>query len=192
MTQQLTLSVQKREGLGKGANRKLRTTGLVPGIFYNAEGKNVSVAMSAKELDKVYSSVRKTTYFNLDIEGDVNPCLIWKLTYHPVKGTINHVDFYGVDLNKVVKIRVPLIITGVAKGTKVGGKMEVFREFIFVEAKPADLPSKVTIDVTEMNNGDNLRVADLQLPEGVQAIYSDNFMIVSVAMERAEKAAEEA
>lgn len=177
------LNVQKRVGLGKGANRRTRQEELVPGVFYTAKGENVSVQMSARALTKIFSQVGRTTVFNLEIEGEgTHPVLIWQTQRDPVKSNFTHIDFYGVDLDKPVKITVPVEFIGVARGTKVGGKLETYREQIQLMAKPLDMPAKVTIDISGMDVGTTIQIADVQLPEGVKAAYDTNYAIVSVLM----------
>ena len=177
------LTVQKRAGLGKGANRRSRQEELVPGVFYTANGENVAVQVSARALAKVFSQVGRTTVFNLDIEGEgTHPVLIWATQRDPIKSTFMHIDFYGVDLDKPVKITVPVEFTGVARGTKVGGKLETYREQIQLMAKPLDMPAKVTIDISGMDVGTTIQIANVQLPEGVKAAYDSNYALVSVLM----------
>ena len=177
------LTVQKRAGLGKGANRRSRQEELVPGVFYTANGENVAVQVSARALAKVFSQVGRTTVFNLDIEGEgTHPVLIWETQRDPIKSTFTHIDFYGVDLDKPVKITVPVEYVGVARGTKVGGKLETYREQIQLMAKPLDMPAKVTIDISGMDLGTTIQIADVQLPEGVKAAYDSNYALVSVLM----------
>lgn len=180
------LSAQKRAGLGKGANRRLRLEEAVPGVFYSTTGENIPVQVSARAFSKVFSKVGRTTVFNLEIEADgkktVYPVLVWETQRHPVKNSFTHVDFYGVDLDKPVKITVPLEFVGVARGTKVGGKLETYRERVQLMAKPLDMPAKVTIDISGMDVGVTLQIAGLQLPEGVTAAYDSNYAIVSVLM----------
>ena len=180
------LSAQKRAGLGKGANRRLRLEEAVPGVFYSTTGENIPVQVSARAFSKVFSKVGRTTVFNLEIEADgkktVYPVLVWETQRHPVKNSFTHVDFYGVDLDKPVKITEPLEFVGVARGTKVGGKLETYRERVQLMAKPLDMPAKVTIDISGMDVGATLQIAGLQLPEGVTAAYDSNYAIVSVLM----------
>ena len=129
------LSVQKRAGLGKGANRRARQEELIPGVFYTAKGENLPVQMSVRSFAKLFSQVGRTTVFNLEIEGDgTHPVLIWATQRDPITSRFTHIDFYGVDLDKPVKITVPVEFTGVARGTKVGGKLETYREQIHGEA----------------------------------------------------------
>ena len=181
------LTVQKRAGLGKGANRRTRQEELVPGVFYTSKGENVAVQMPVRAFGKVFAQVGRTTVFNLDIEGEgTHPVLIWQNQRDPVKSTFTHIDFYGVDLDKAVKITVPVEYVGVARGTKVGGKLETFREQIQLMAKPLDMPAKVTIDISGMDVGSVIQIADVQLPEGVHAAYDTNYTLVSVMIPSAE------
>ena len=86
---------------------------------------------------------------------------------------------------------VPVEFTGVARGTKVGGKLETYREQIQLMAKPLDMPAKVTIDISGMDVGTTIQIADVKLPEGVKAAYDNNYAIVSVLMPGGDDAAAE-
>ena len=180
------LNAQKRDTSGKGFNRRLRQEGVIPGVFYTGQGGNIYVQMPAAPLNKLFGEVGRTTVFNLEIaEGgktSLHPVLIWDVQRHPVKNRITHVDFYGVDLDKPVKITVPIEFTGVARGTKVGGVLETYREQVQLVAKPLDMPAKIVLDITSLDLGKTIQVADLELPEGVKAAYDVNYAIVSVLM----------
>lgn len=195
MAELKTLSVQKRDAKGKGPNRRLRTKALVPGVFYNAEGVNIPVQMEALPLSKVYEQVGRTNVFNLEIDDNgsksVHPVFVWDAQYHPTKSVFTHVDFLGVDLNKELTVDVPLVFTGISKGVKIGGKLEVYRESVKLSAKPQDMPRKVSIDLTPMDMGYTLRASGLELPEGVKAVYKTDFVILSVTSGKAAKEEDE-
>ena len=131
MSELKTLSVQKRTAFGKGANRRLRVESLVPGVYYASDGTNVPVQMPALPLSKIYEQVGRTNVFNLEIDDNgtktVHPVFVWDAQYHPVKGVFTHVDFFGVDLNKEIKVDVPLEFVGTSKGVKLGGTLETYR-----------------------------------------------------------------
>lgn len=195
MSELKILSATIREAKGKNPNRRLRKEHFVPAVFYNAEGKNFALQVEMPALEKIYKSVGRTTVFNLEIDDNGSkstyPCLFWQIQYHPVKGTFSHIDFYGVDLNKEVRIRVPLEFAGTAKGTKVGGKMEIYREHMYVMAKPLSLPSKIVVDVTELGIGAIFTVADLQAGDGVRVMAPENQAIASVILKGKEEATTE-
>ena len=184
MSERKTLSVQRRADSGKGPNRRLRDGSMIPGVFYSAIGENIPVQADAKTLNKVYSEVGRTTVFDLVVSDSgkesSHPVLFWQLQRDPCKSAITHVDFYGVDLDKPVKVTVPLVFAGVARGTKVGGTLETYREEVVLVAKPLDMPARITVDISDLDIGKTVQVADLKLPEGVQASYDVNYAIVAV------------
>ena len=89
MSEKQTFKVQARTDLGKGANRRLRVKGLVPGVFYTPSGENIPVQVDNLSLQKLCDAVGRTTLFNLQIEGAdkaVNQeSLVWRLQHHPYK-----------------------------------------------------------------------------------------------------------
>ncbi len=181
------LTAQERTCLGKGPNRRLRQKELTPGVFYSPKGENISVQIPTPALTKIFHEVGRTTVFTLEITSEKNkktayPVLIWQTQQHPVKNKFIHIDFYGVDLDTPIKVTVPLDFTGIAKGTKVGGKVETYHEQVILVAKPLEMPSKVSIDISSLDIGDNIHIADLTLPKGVQAVYETNYTIVSVLL----------
>lgn len=179
-----TLSVQKRDALGKGPNRRLREEALVPAVYYAPDGKNILVQVALNPLNKIYEQVSRTNVFNLEIEENgtktAYPVFVWDAQYHPVKNTFTHVDFYGVDLDKEIHVKVRLRFVGTSKGVKAGGKMEVYREEVTLIAKPQDMPRIVDIDITDFEIGTNLRASELKLPEGVRVEYKSDFSILTV------------
>jgi large subunit ribosomal protein L25 len=189
-----TLQVKKRSGLGKGANRRLRADTLVPGVFYNGKGENIAVQVPSLPMEKMLAAVGRNTVFNIEIDNDGKkekyPALIWDVQYHPYKRAFLHIDFYGVDLEKAVVVRVPLEFTGISKGVKLGGQLETYRENVRLSGKPLDMPKKIAIDVTELDINAAVHVADLALPTGVSAVYSTNYCIVAVHIPGAEEESE--
>lgn len=190
-----TLNVQKRQENGKGPSGRLRSRDIIPGVFYTAKGENISVQTPALPLEKIYESVGHTTVFNLEIDDNgqksTHPVLIWQVQRHPYKKAFTHIDFYGVDLNKEIKVEVPVEFVGTARGVKLGGMMETYRESLRLASKPLDMPKKITIDVSGMNINDTINVADVVLPENVHAVFDQNFAVVSVMTKSADDAAGE-
>lgn len=191
MAQELKLAATVRTQTGKNANRKLRAQGLIPGVYYTPAGENKVVQVSEAALNKLYRQTGRTTVFDLEVDDNgkksTHPCLIWDVEYYPTKNRFQHIDFYGVDLDKELKVRIPIEFVGTAKGTKLGGKLEVYREQITVLSKPATLPKKIVVDINDLDVGQGLRVEDLSMPEGVRAHYDTNFAILTVNLPGASK-----
>lgn len=154
------------------------------------KGNNVAVQMPAKPLQKLFEEVGRTTVFQLEIEEEgkksTHPVLIWDALFHPYKKKFTHIDFFGVDLDREIKIRVPLEFVGTSRGVKLGGKLEVYREFIDVMSKPLTLPKKITLDLTELDINSTIMLKDVAMPEGVRPATNENFAILSVLTPKSE------
>lgn len=180
MSDQITLNVKKREATGKGAMRKLRAEGLVPGVYY-AKGQNVMIQVEPLPLNKAFAKAGTSQLVYLQIEGgDTHPALIKELIRHPYKAQITHVDFFGVNLKKAVRVRVPVETVGKAKGETLGGKLVVYRDGIEVECLPTDIPDKIVLDISGLDMGDNIHIEDVKIPGEVQVLYDENFAVLGL------------
>lgn len=191
MSTENQLSVEKRVRVGKGPVRQVRAEGFVPGIYYDAKGENIPVKVREVPLAKLYEKVGKAHVFNLKIESEgqttEKPVFIWQISRHPYKKQITHVDFYGVDLNKPIRVMVPVHVTGKAPGLVFGGVLQTFRDKIELECLPLEIPNAVTVDVSNLNINDTVHISNVALPQGVKAIYGeDNFAVVGVVPPEAE------
>jgi large subunit ribosomal protein L25 len=192
MKEKVSLAVSLRQGTGKGSNRRLRTGPLVPGVYYDAKGENIIVQTEDLPLARAYHKVGSSHILDLVIDmGDkteTKPALIRNIQRHPLKSKITHVDFYGVDLTKEIRVQVPVVITGKAKGLVMGGLVEVFRDSVEVSCLPLEIPDNISIDVTELGIGDNIAVDELVMPQGVRAVFEDHYAVVGVVAPEAEAA----
>ncbi|MBD5552979.1 MAG: 50S ribosomal protein L25, partial [Desulfovibrio sp.] len=90
-----------------------------------------------------------------------------------------------------IKVEVPIEFVGTAKGVKLGGVLETYRENVRLGAKPLAMPKKITVDVSNMNIGDVINVSELELPANVRAVYDQNYAVVGVMAKSKETAEEE-
>src|SRR3990172_275186 len=161
MADKLKLKLEPRKTLGRKV-RSLRREGLLPGNIYGKGVKSLSVQTSLKEFQDVFAKAGETTIVELSIakETKPRPVLIHQVMVDPVSGQFLHADFQQVDLSKAVKVAVPIELTGEAPAVKEGGVLVQLLNEVEVEALPADLPDKFTVDVsglTEMNQGITLK-----------------------------------
>lgn len=195
MAELLKLNVQERTELGKGPNRRLRASGMVPGIYYDAKGANIPVKAEMVPLQKAYAAVGNAQVFDLVLEKDgktdTKPSLLWRVRLDPIKGFPQHVDFFGVDLEKEIKVAVHFELVGESKGVKLGGVMELYRDNVEVICKPMDIPSSIVIDITDLDILDSVHIEDIEFPEGVSPVFDENYAVVAVQPERAVEEEEE-
>jgi len=190
------LTVTVRNTGGKGAARRLRAEGKVPGVCYGASTDGriepLPVVVDVKALRAALDPVRKqNTVIALTIEGGAQPrslsALVKDYQLDPVRRDIIHVDLIAVDPDKEVLAEVPLEFVGKPKGTINGGQLRIVLRRLGLRAKPADIPVKLTVDVSELDIGDVTHVAAIQLPAGVTAVTGRDLAVVTLAAPEEDK-----
>ena len=189
----LNLKLQKREVLGKKV-RKEEFAGLIPGIVYGAQIKNIPVFFAAKEFNQVFREAGESSLIQLEIDNkDKFLALIHSVQRHPLTEEIIHVDFYVPNPKKKVKTLVPLAFIGEAPAVKIGGILVKGIQEIEVKAFPANLPHEIAVDISRLENiGDEILVKDLVAPEGVELVREANDIVISVVAPEKEEITEEA
>ena len=181
--------VEGRTERGKGPNHRLREEGVVPGVYYDADGGNIPIKVDYVALSKLVSFAGYSKVFELEIltegKSEIKPALIKAVHHHPLKAVYNHVDFFGVDLDKKVTVAIPVQVVGKPLGVIAGGTMGIFRETLEVECLPHDIPDAIVLDVTALALGQNIHIADIVFAEGVTGVFDDNFAVVGVVAPRA-------
>ncbi len=164
---------KKRDVLGKGASRRLRHDGLVPGVVYGAGKEPVSITVDQNEMYKhlahesFYSHILK-----LNLDGKSENVVLKDLQRHPYKQILLHLDLLRVDMAEKLSMHVPLhflneeICVGVKRD---GGTVTHLMTELDIICLPADLPEYIEIDVAQMEIGDALHLSDLVLPAGVES-----------------------
>lgn len=163
-----TLNVQKRELLGRKV-RQLRRNKILPGNVFGKNIMSIAVQINTDDFLHVYKEAGETGIVEVDVAGEKRPVLIQNVQLHPVTAMPLHVDLHQVDLKEKVRARVPLEVIGSAPAVdQKRGVLLTLLDGIEVETLPADLPEKITIDVTKLLQvGDTIKVMDLKLPSGV-------------------------
>lgn len=169
---QIEIDANKRELQGKGASRRLRSAGKVPGVVYGGESAAQSIELDHNNLfHKLKLEAFHASVLSLNIEGDKEQVLLRDVQMHPYKQQVLHVDFQRIDKNKKLHVKVPLhfINAEVSPGVKLSGGMisHVLTE-VDVSCLPKDLPEYITVDLSEMTAGSTLHLSDLKLPENVE------------------------
>ena len=181
--EEITLGVETRDGRGKGASRRLRRTGKVPGIFYGPKSTATPIAVDRKDFAAHVANLEGSHLIRFessvaDLQKRV--ALVREVQHHPVNGGILHVDFYEVDLTQRLKVTVPLHFVGKAKGVADGGVLQPIVREMEVECLPTDIPQYIEVDVTALLIHDVVHLADVPMPPNVTAVVETNEAVVSV------------
>ncbi|UCD95461.1 MAG: 50S ribosomal protein L25 [Candidatus Zixiibacteriota bacterium] len=198
--EEIRLSAEKREATGKGASRKIRVTGSIPGVLYGPDTKPVQISLDTKELAALLrrpGSSGKLINLNLGAEKRTRKVVIRELQRDPVTGDYEHVDLYQVSMKKKLNMTARVHLMGTPEGVKLGGIMQhVIRE-IDIACLPSNIPDRIELDVSHLVIGDSIHVSDLTV-DNVDILTNPKRTIVTVVpptvikVEEPEVAAEEA
>src|SRR3954451_21511035 len=180
-----TLVAQPRTALGKGAAGRARRDGLVPAVVYGLGTDTLSIAVQSRELGRFLSGAAgANTLFTLKLDGADQLALARQIQRHPVKGTLLHVDFVRVRADQTIQADVPVHLTGDAEGAARGGVLEQFLYTVSVEARPADVPNSLEIDITALEIGDAAQVRELTVPAGVVITNDPDDLVAQISAPR--------
>jgi len=181
---QVEMSASHRLTSGKGAMRQLRMEGMTPAVVYGGGEKAVLLQLESKTLmAKLLEFYRRNTLVTLKIDGESEKSvLISEVQTHPVSDALIHVDFCEIDLSKDRAFDVPVVFEGIAKGVDLGGVLIVTSGSVVIEGNVLDIPDQCTLDVTDLEIGDNLKCSDISIPDSVKMITDPDETLVAVAM----------
>jgi large subunit ribosomal protein L25 len=119
---------------------------------------------------------------DLDIEGEEATLVLTKeLQRNPVRGTLLHADFIKIDRTQEVEVEVPLHLVGEAPGAGEGGVLEHPTSSVLVRARATEVPGGVDVDISSLNIGDSLRIADLPTSDTFQILTDPDTIVASVS-----------
>ena len=186
---------------GTRSSRRLRREGQIPAVMYGLGEDPVSISVDWPELRKALTTdAGVNALITIDFEGSKQLSIVKDIQRHPTRRDVLHVDFIRLDPNAEVEVEVPLILTGEArKVAQVSGMVDQTAFTIAVLSKPQDIPTEVTADVSELEVGETITIADVILPGGVSAAADPEDTVASAVVTRstieamrAEEAAEAA
>jgi large subunit ribosomal protein L25 len=164
------ITAESRSDVGKGASRRLRRDGKVPGIIYGSGKDPVSLTTDHNQLahhlehEAFYSHILTVT-----LDGKPEKVVLKDLQRHPAKPRVLHVDFLRVGENDVIHMQVPVhfINEDISVGVKSGGLVSHLMNSIEIICKAKDLPEYLQVDIAELAEGDSLHLSDVVMPKGV-------------------------
>ena len=167
---------------GSSDARRLRADGKIPAVVYGHGMDPISVSVDRRELRQALSGAAgMNTILDLTVEGTVYPSLIKDIQRHPVKRSVQHIDFIQVNLNEEIVVSIPIHLEGEAKDVSAnGGLVDLSMQELQVRTTPRNIPDSVIIDVSEMTMDTVIRVEDIPLPSGVVAEADADTPVVTV------------
>ena len=176
MQEKFEIVAVSRSDQGKGASRRLRREGMVPGIIYGG-GKDPE--MFATQHNELIQHLEHEAFFShiltVKVDGKSQQVVLKDLQRHPAKPFVTHVDLQRVLMNETIRMTVPLHFDGeeTCPGVKGGGTVLHGMTDVEIECLPQDLPEYISVDVSSMDIGDGFRLSELVLPQGVVLVGAD-------------------
>ena len=184
MSEQLTLSAEAREGVGKGASRALRNSGRVPAVVY---GNNEAPAAIHVEEKALVKALMTGHFFSATIEvevgGKTTTTLAKDVAFHPVTDRPMHVDFYRINKDAKFTVNVPVVFINqdASPGLKKGGVLNIVRHDVELACDANHIPEELAIDMTGYDVGESVHISSVKLPEGTAVTITDrDFTIATV------------
>lgn len=198
----ITITAVSRSAKGTGASRRLRRESKVPGIVYGAGKDAVSVEFDAKALFMEFRhEAFHASIIDLNLDGKKEAVLLRDYQLHPVRSTLQHVDFQRVSATEKIHVKVPFhfINAEVAPGVKLGGGIVAhINTEADVSCLAKDLPEFIEVDLANLEMGHSIHLSEIKLPKGVdfvQLAHGNDLAVASIAKTRgsvADDAAESA
>jgi large subunit ribosomal protein L25 len=185
----LTIPSQPREAFGKNASYRIRQSGRIPAILYGEGRPNVALVLDKKDVIKILKSeTGLNTLFKITIEGAERDVMIKDVQIDPLSDQLIHADLIQIDMNKTVRVEVPIELLGEAIGVKTeGGFIDFMTRELLVECLPAMIPEHLTVDVSELHLHQSIKVSDVALPEGIKLITDPGAVVALVQVPHEEK-----
>lgn len=189
MAKQETLQAEKRDVKGSTASKRLRRTGVVPAVIYGSKQREYMIQLNSKAFfDLARKQSSHNFLVNLEIEGaneKTKLAIVQDIQRDPLNGSLIHVDFRAVSETDTIHAAVPIELRGEPIGVKTGGLLEQLVHEIEVSCNPSNLPESIVNDVESLTIGQSLKVAELNLPEGVSVKLDGDVLVALVTQTRA-------
>jgi large subunit ribosomal protein L25 len=185
---QVTLRAETGRKLGSAESRRIRRNGMTPAVVYGSGLEPLPVAVNSHDLQvALHTEAGSNAIISLEIEGAGTVTTMAKsIDKHPFRNEYRHVDFVKVDLTQTVNAEVAIHFEGDPIGVEEGGVFSPAKTHTLVEVLPTAIPSFIELDISAIELGGSLRVADLPPIEGLTYLDDPDAVVMSITAPAAE------
>lgn len=174
------LEAKKRTEEGKIYSKKIRAKGYVPAVIYGKGFDSLKIEVPDKVFRQGLSSSGANAVFDINVEGTSVMAMASEIQRHPVAKSIFHIDFHKVNLDQKVSATVAITLEGDAQGVKAGGNLVQIARSVVIETLPMSIPEHITIDVSNLGIGEEIRVKDIKVADGIEILSDPDELVVSI------------
>jgi len=188
--EKVIIKANERKTINKRNRNSLRNEGRVPGVLYGSRMEPIPIDVTRLEINPLVFTA-KTNLISLKLDGhEEYECVIKDVQFDPVSDEVLHFDLIGLTRGEKIQLEVPIKLLGNAVGVKEGGLLQESMHKLSIECLPKDIPQSLELEVTELNIGDSIHVADLNF-EHITILNPEDTMVVSVVLPKVEIEVEE-
>jgi len=188
--EQINLNARIRKTTGNSPARSLRREGRIPAVLYGPKTEPILLSIDSREFEQIAKkSTIGSVLLNLQIQNgntESHPAMVKELQIHPVTQRFLHVDFYEIDMQRKIKVMVPVVVRGKAKGVEDGGLLQIVRREIEVLCLPTEIPEAFEVDVSDLDIGDAIHLEDIQTVGNIEIVEEANVTVVTVLAPKVE------
>jgi len=188
-TPEITITVEAREGRGTGEAGRMRNQGRVPSVLYGGDKPPVAISVDEHAVAEILKGAAgENTIFLLKLKGtdDERLAMIKELQVDRISGKFIHIDFIRITRGHKLTVKMPVELVGDCVGVRHGGRVDFVSREIELEILPREMFDKFVLDITDLEVGEHLKVADLasQLPENAKFLDDENRVVCVVEIPR--------
>lgn len=189
--QRIELAAERRTDAGKGVARTLRRAGKIPAVLYGG-GQSTLLSLNPVDLTKLlHSGAGENALIGVKVSGGQEKerlAILREVQHDPLTGRPLHVDLFEVALDRAIRLKVHVEVTGETPvGVKEGGVLQHGVREIEVECLPTLIPEAVRVDATQLKQGEVIHIRDLQVGEGIRVLDDPALVVVSITIPMSEE-----
>ena len=188
-TPEITITVEAREGRGTGEAGRMRSQGKVPSVLYGGDKPPIAISVDQHAVGEILKGAAgENTIFLLKLQDsdEERLAMIKELQVDRISGKFIHIDFIRITRGHKLTVKMPVELVGDCVGVRNGGRVDFVSREIELEILPREMFDKFVLDITDLEVGGQLRVADLapQLPENAKFLDDENRVVCVVEIPR--------
>lgn len=175
----MKITAEKRTQTGTSASKKARAAGKLPAVVYGSKVDSTAILLDLKDVEDTLREVGLNGVFEIDLEGESLQVFVKEAVYETFRPQLRHIDLLAFTAGEKVTMSIPVYIVG-EDAIEVGYVSQSISE-IEMDIVPADAPTELTVDVTDMEIGDSLTVAEIEVPEDAEVITEADATVLSIS-----------
>jgi len=181
------LQAKDRSGEKKISVRKLRREGNIPAVMYGSAVESTAVYVSAADFAKTIKQVGRNGVFSLEVDGNKQDVVLTDYQKDAINNDIVHADFLAVDKSTKINAEVNVALVGDSAGVRDGGILQQPLFAVSITSTPANIPPSIEVDITSMQVGDVLTIADLNTEGKYEINHESDEVVASILPPKVEE-----